>query len=193
MLSSLYEAINAQLDVIHAYARLVWDEDAIAVHEPPPRMIVIPSDDQFDSPKHAASNPRALATVWEGANLIIQGETKDHCQGMRDQFVIALHVALKLSGADTAYAGQYRLGGGQWTRKQYLAVNGFEYTLRFASLVAIVKRRWDDVTPPQAPTASTYANVLSYPIIPVGQGKANFNVGFTDDPTNPTVVVPKAT
>lgn len=188
MLSALYDAINTELTLINGYAQLVWDEEQIALHSPPPSFIVTPSDDQFDSVKHSAGNPRALATVWEGALLTIRGETRDIVQGMRDQFVCALHQALKKSAANTAYAGQYRLSAGQWTRKQFLTANGFEYTIKFATIVAILKRVWPATVPPTPPTPDTYVGVLTYPVVPGDQITAVVNVGYSDnDSENPVV------
>lgn len=91
------------------------------------------------------------------------------------------------------HAGQMRLSKGVWKRAQFIATQGWEYTMTFATLVAIVDRKWllTDAPPrPEPPIASTYAGVLTYPIVPGDEITANVNVGVRDgDPSNPTVII----
>lgn len=194
MLTVVYDAINAELAEINAYTRLLVGQEHIASHDPPPKMVVFPNDDEFSGAMMPGDNPRAIASVFEGSMLVIHGETIEHVTGMRDQFYIALRAACKKSEAQTPRAANYRVSNGKWTRAQFIATKGWEYTLRFGVLAAIAKVKWPDIVPPQPPVASSYAGLLTYPIVPRAELTVTADVGVRDNPPaddNPNVTVPE--
>ena len=188
MLSVLYAAITSELAAINAYTVPLVGEVHVASAEPPPKMIFIPSDDTFGPAEGPGGNPRPIATIMAATELVLQGATTDHVEGMRDQFVIALRRACKHASMQTARAGRYAISKGKWTRGVALRVkNGVEYRLTFAVAFPVVERTWETPLPgdpPQAPLPGTYTGdqANTYPVIPGGDITIDANVSPKDAP-----------
>lgn len=189
MLSVLYSAITTELAAINAYVVPLVGEEHVRRNDPPPRIIMWPLKDSFGPVEGPGGNPKPIATVLEQSQLVIQGETFDHVQGMRDQFVIALHKAVKGANVGSSgRAGRYVLSDGTWTRNTLIAKNGHEYRLTFAVAVPIVRRTWPTPAPggsPQAPTAPTYTGdqANTYPVVQAAELAGGITVGIEDDET----------
>lgn len=185
MRSVLYTAIISELAAINAYVVPLVGEKHVRLHDPPPRMIFIPRTDTPGPPEGPGGNPRPLFTVLEESELVIHGETTDHVEGMRDQFMIALHHACKKASPGTARAGRYQVAKGEYAKGAALFVkNGLEYRMRFAVAYPVVDRKWVDEIPKQAPTPSTYSGdqANTYPVVPSAELKALVDVGVRDNP-----------
>lgn len=155
MLSLLWAAIEAELVAMGAHVTTLGrGKREVTKHDPPPRMIVYWTDDSFGPPTFVGGNPKAIKDVIRNCVLVIHGETEDHVEGMRGQFILALHKACKGSGApNSVQAGRYVLGRGTVNTRTVIAKNGVEYTLIFSVPAAITVRKW---TPGIAPLPSTY-------------------------------------
>lgn len=186
MLSVLFAAFAAELAELNAYAVPLMGEAWLARTDPPPRIIFVPVDDAFGPVEGPGGNPRPIANVLKSVDLVIHGETFDHCEGMRDQCVIALHaVAKKATAGSAGRAGRIVLGKGKWSRGTKHAKNGEEYVLSFSYGAPIVKRSWITPLPgdpPQAPVAATYTGdqANTYPVVPAAELKAGVDVGMHD-------------
>jgi hypothetical protein len=189
VLRVLYEAIAAELLLINAYTVPLIGEEHVRTNDPPPKMIFIPNDDTFGPVEGPGGNPRSFATIMAATELVLQGRTLDIVEGMRDQFVIALHHACKKASAGTSRAGRYSISKGKWTRNAALkAVNGREYRLTFAVAFPVVLRTWEaDVEP----DASTYDGdkANTYPVIPGDELKIETTVSPIDAPAEDRVTI----
>ena len=189
MISVLYTEIAARLLAMHAFVVPTFDERDVAKNYAPPRMIMFPTKDAFGPVEGPGGNPRPLLTVLEWSQLVIHAMTRDVVQGLRDQFLIALHEATKGSSPSTSRAGRYLLSDGTWTRATMHAAKGYEYKLAFASAVPIVKRTWASST--QAPTPATYVGpqANTYPVEPAGTLEADTTVGVESGSSVVTIKV----
>jgi hypothetical protein len=160
MLSVLWAAISSELVLMNAYCQVVLSgKKHVANNAPPPRIIAYPTDDSFRQPRFIGGNPKAILDVDRNATIVIHAESDDVAEGMRHQFVLALHKACKKVNPDGARAGQYSLGRGVWNQKTLVAKRGIEYTLQITVPASITDRRWADIDvdhPAQAPTPETY-------------------------------------
>lgn len=187
MLSVLYAAIATELAAINAYVVPLVGEEHVRRNDAPPRMIMFPLDDSFGDVEGPGGNPRPIKNVLKASQLVIHGQTTDHVEGMRDQFVIALHAVCKKATAGSGgRAGRYVLSKGMWTRNSLIVKNGHEYKLTFAVGAPIVKRTWETPLPgdpPQAPVAATYAGdqANTYPVVPADELAGGITVGLSDD------------
>lgn len=189
MLSVIFNAIAAELARINAYAPLLQGEQFVRQNDPPPRMIVYPIGDSMGPVEGPGGNPKPLLTLLEGAELVIHGQTQDIVEGMRDQFLVALHHACKRTTTNARRAGRFVVAGGKWTRSTLIAKNGFEYKLSFSVAFPIVDRRWDAL---QVPDASDMADALTYPTVPGSEVETTIDVGERDNPPaddNVTIVI----
>lgn len=127
----------------------------LTVREPPPRIIVWWVGDTFAGPVKVGGKQRSIATANRVCEVRIHGETEDHVEGMRSQFVLALHKAVKKAGTanDPNGGGSYVLGSGTVNQNTAISKNGFEYKLTFTVPSAITDRRW---VPGEAPLPATY-------------------------------------
>jgi len=159
MRSVLYAAIATELLAINAYVVPLVGAEHLARNDAPPRMIFVEDADAITMIEGPGGNPRGLFSVVEGSECVIFGESRDHVEGMRDQFLTALHKAVKKGNAGTARGGRYAVTKGGYKRSALIGRNGFEYRLGFGVLVAVVDRKWEAPAPgdpQQAPVASTY-------------------------------------
>lgn len=164
-LSQIITAIATELAALNAYVTTIAvGDEFVAENDASPRIIVIPDEDEFTPPTGAGGLLRAIKDVSASADLIIRGPTYDVVEAMRDQFVVALHRAIKGdSSSSHARGGTYALGKGKWTRGTNLARNGQEWTGSFAVMIPVVDRTWPvSADPPVPPDAST----TTYPIAP---------------------------
>jgi hypothetical protein len=138
--------------------------------------------------------------MFASSELVIHAPSVDHAEGMRDQFMIALHKAAKKASTGTARAGTLKVAKGKFTRGNALiAKNGVEWRLVFAVGYTIVDRKWDAPAPgdpPRPPVPSTYAGaeLLTYPIVEGAELSIVANVGRRDNPpadNNVTITVPE--
>lgn len=122
-------------------------------HDAPPRMIVWETDDSFGPPLFAGGNPRSIGDVERNVTLIIHGANRDVCEGMRHQFILALHKACKKMSSGTVRSGSYKLGRGTWNVNTQVAHNGRQYMLTFSVPASLTDRVWQNN---ESPGASTY-------------------------------------
>lgn len=166
--SQVVAAVEAQLVAIQAWVTTIKIGDEFVEETgQAPRLVVIPTDDAYGPPIGPGGNPRPLANVTTNAIAVIWGTDRDTTEGLRDQFVIALHRALKATSTSAhARGGTYKLGKGAWTRGTNLSRAGFEYRLAFSVEIPILDRAWAS-TPNAAPSTGTYTGdqANSYPTV----------------------------
>lgn len=187
MLSVLYAAIADELAAINAYVVPLVGEEHVRRNDPPPRMIMYPTEDTPSAPEGPGGNPRPLFTLLKASELVIHGQTTDHVEGMRDQFLIALHKACKKATPNGPRAGRYQVTKGKWTRNTLIAKNGYEYKITFAVAYPVVDRRWETPAPgdpPRPPLPDTYTGdqANTYPTVPGDELTIAANVGVRDNP-----------
>ena len=186
MRSVLYAAIATELLAINAYVVPLVGAEHLARNDAPPRMIFVEDADAITMIEGPGGNPRGLFSVVEGSECVIFGESRDHVEGMRDQFLTALHKAVKKGNAGTARGGRYAVTKGGYKRSALIGRNGFEYRLGFGVLVAVVDRKWEAPAPgdpQQAPVASTYTGdqINTYPVVAAEELTASATVGIEGD------------
>lgn len=159
MLSVFWSAIATELAALNAYVVPLEGAEHLARNDPGPKMVFVELDDQIGPPEGPGGNPRPLFTIVERTELVLVGPTRDIVQGMRDQFLIALHKAAKKSSPATARAGRYTYSPGKWTRGTIIGRNGFEYRLVFGLNYPVVDRVWESSATIPGPDAdaTTYA------------------------------------
>lgn len=200
MRSVLYTAVAAELVALNAYVtELLIGDEHVRRNDAPPRYIVVPNDDEYGPVVGPGGNPRGLFGVFKSSELIVHATSFDVCEGMTDQFMIALRKAVKGASTATARAGELRVSKGKFTRGNAMhARNGVEYKVTFAVGYAIVDRKWDAPAPgdpPRPPVPSTYtgAELLTYPIVSGAELTITADVGRRDNPPaddNVTITVP---
>ncbi len=156
MLSAVFAAINAELVLMGAYVPALLDGKVhLARHDAPPRIIVWETDDTFEPTIFPGGKQRAILDVERNVTVIFHGLNRDVCEGMRHQFILALHKACKRMASGTVRAGSYKLGRGTWNVNTQVAQNGRQYMLTFSVPASITDRTWL-ATPGAAPDQSTY-------------------------------------
>jgi hypothetical protein len=157
-LSLFLVEVTAQLAAINACTTLKVGDEYVEENGVPPRMVAIPSDDDFEATIGPGGIARSIRTRNAGAEVVLWGATREDVEGMISQFVVALHRACK-STTSKARGASYVLGSGRWTRKTNLTRHGFEYRLSFTVQIPIVERVWESVETPPATPGETYPAV----------------------------------
>lgn len=165
-LSQIITAVEAELAALNAYVTTIAvGDEFVAENDARPRIIVIPDEDEFAAPTGVGGLLRAIKDVAMSAELILRGPSYDVVESLRDQFVVALHRAIKGDAASShGRGGTYLLGKGKWTRGTNIARNGQEWSGSFSVMVPVVERTWPaSADPPVPPDASTTTYDLAPP------------------------------
>ncbi len=176
MLSVFWDAITTELAALNAYAVPQQGEQFYARNDPGPTMIFVELDDAIGPPEGPGGNPKPLFTILERTELILRGATRDIVQGMRDQFLVALHKATKKAGAAMTRAGRYVVGKGVWAKGTIIGRNGFEYRLPFAIAYPVVARTWEALEVP-----GPDADATTYPTVPGDELTIAGSVGIAEE------------
>ncbi len=157
MISAFVDAINAKLVSIGAWCQTIRIGDEFAEETgAPPRITIVPLAETYAPPTGPGGNPRPLMDRFVACEVIVWGLTLADTEGLVDQFVIALHRAVKdTSTTPHSRGGAYRMGKGRWDRTTNLEKHGFQYRLGVELVIPVLDRDWS-TTPMQAPDASTY-------------------------------------
>ncbi len=170
MISAFVDAINAKLVSIGAWCQEIRIGDEYAEETgAPPRLTLVPMMETYASPCGPGGNPRPLHDRFVACEVIVWGSTLANTEGLVDQFIIALHRAVKdTSTAPHSRGGAYRMGKGRWDRTTNLDKLGFQYRLGVELVIPVLDRDWS-TTPAEAPEASTYEGEqsLTNPLMPL--------------------------
>lgn len=189
MIAAFVSAIEAKLASIGAWTTTIAIGDAFAEETgAPPRIVLVPASETYQAPTGPGGNPRPLRDRFVTCEVIFWGLTLADTEGLIDQFIIALHRAVKdTSTAPHARGGSYALGRGRWMRRTNLEAYGIQYRLEVTLVIPVLDRDWTG-TPQSAPDESTYSGdqILTYPRVPSGT-TADTNVARGDAAaSNPT-------
>jgi hypothetical protein len=188
MISQVVAAISAKLVSIGAWTSTISIGDEFAEETgQPPRIVLVPKGDAFLPVEGPGGNPRPLWDRLASCDVLLWGFTQDDAEGLLDQFIIAIHRAMKdTNTAPHKRGASYRLGKGGWDRKTNLSKFGFVYRMSVDLRIPVLDRDWTN-TPMSAPDASTYVGdqALTNPRVPPDTAAVADVAVMLGDPSTP--------
>lgn len=128
------------------------------------RIVFVPTSDSFEPVSNPGGNPRPILDVLVGADVHIWADDYYLAAALRDQFILALHRAVKRPAATPQKrGGEYKISKGEWTNETDHDQLGAEYTLSVSIKIPILERTF-----PALPTPATDLTALTNPKVPSG-------------------------
>jgi hypothetical protein len=111
--------------------------EALAQHDSPPRVVVVPSGDTFGGSDQNGANPRPIRQRDLGLEWHVWGFSYDYAMQLADQVMIAI---------DIAVPGLWQVSNGKWPKGTYVNVHGREYTFITTIELPVVQTPWPTVS-----------------------------------------------